>query len=86
VVQFKKSSDADYITFIQTSETYTYIAPVALGEKYDVRVLARNELNRRSAYVTSQQHEVLNTYTPASGASSSVSGGNITTITQNWSP
>jgi hypothetical protein len=86
VVQFKKSSDADYITFTQTSETYTYIAPVALGEKYDVRVLARNELNRRSAYVTSQQHEVLNTYTPASGASSSVSGGNITTITQNWSP
>jgi hypothetical protein len=86
VVQFKKSSDADYITFIQTSETYTYIAPVALGEKYDVRVLARNELNRRSAYVTSQQHEVVNTYTPASGASSSVSGGNITTITQNWSP
>jgi predicted phage tail protein len=86
VVQFKKSSDADYVTFTQTAETYTYISPVALGEKYDVRVLARNELNRRSAYVTSQQHEVVNTYTPASGASSSVSGGKITTITQNWTP
>jgi hypothetical protein len=86
VVQFKKSSDADYVTFTQTSETYTYISPVALGEKYDVRVLARNELNRRSAYVTSQQHEVVNTYTPASGASSSVSGGKITTITQTWTP
>jgi hypothetical protein len=86
VVQFKKSSDADYVTFTQTSETYTYISPVALGEKYDVRVLARNELNRRSAYVTSQQHEVVNTYTSASGASSSVSGGKITTITQTWTP
>ena len=86
VVQFKKSSDADYVTFTQTAETYTYISPVALGEKYDVRVLARNELNRRSAYVTSQQHEVVNTYTPASGASSSVSGGKITTITQTWTP
>ena len=85
VVQFKKSSDADFITFTQTSETYTYIAPVALGETYDVRVLARNQLNRRSAFNTVLSHTVANTYTPASGSSSSVSGGSITTITQTWS-
>lgn len=86
VVQFKKSSDADYITFTQTSETYTYVAPVALGESYDVRVLARNDLGRRSNYVTSLSHKVDATYTPASGSSSTQSGGSITTITQNWSP
>jgi hypothetical protein len=86
VVQFKKSSDADYITFTQTSETYTYVAPVALGETYDVRVLARNDLNRRSAFVTVLSHTVTATYTPASGSSSNQSGGSITTITQTWSP
>lgn len=80
VVQFKKSSDADYITYTQTSNTYTYISPVALGESYDVRVLARNELNRRSAFITVNSHAVTETYDPASGVSSSVEGGSITTI------
>ncbi len=86
VVQYKKSSDPDYITFTQTSETYTYISPVALGESYNVRVLARNELNRRSAYIRVDNHKVVSTYTPASGSSSSQSGGSITTISQSWSP
>jgi hypothetical protein len=80
VVQFKKSSDADYITYTQTSNTYTYISPVALGESYDVRVLARNDLNRRSAFITVNSHTVTETYDPASGVSSSVGGGSITTI------
>ena len=86
VVQYKKSSDPDYVTFTQTSETYTYISPVALGESYNVRVLARNQLNRRSAYVRVDNHKVVSTYTPASGSSSSQSGGSITTITGTWSP
>jgi len=80
VVQFKKNSDPDYVTFTQTSDTYTYISPVALGEKYDVRILSRNELNRRSGYATTTGHEVVDTYTPVSGVSSSVSGGSITSI------
>jgi len=51
-----------------------------LGESYDVRVLARNELNRRSAFITVNSHTVTETYDPASGVSSSVEGGSITTI------
>jgi len=86
VVQYKKSSDPDYVTFTQTSETYTYISPVALGETYNVQVLARNQLNRRSAYVRVDNHKVVSTYTPASGSSSSQSGGSITTISGTWSP
>jgi hypothetical protein len=84
VVQFKKSSDADFITFTQTSDTYTYVSPVALGEKYDVRVLARNELNRRSAYLTELSHEVKDTYTGADSSTSDVAAGKIETITQVW--
>ena len=84
VVQFKKSSDADYITYTQTSETYAYVAPVALGEKYDVRVLARNELNRRSTYVTVLSHEVTETFTGADSTTSQVTDGKTETITQVW--
>lgn len=84
VVQFKKSSDADFTTFTQTSETYTYVSPVALGEKYDVRVLARNELNKRSEYETVLSHEVTETYTGADSSTSTVAAGRIETITQVW--
>ena len=80
VLQFKKSSDADYITYTQTSNTYAYISPVALGESYDVRVLARNDLNRRSSYVTETAHEVTETYNGADSSQSQVDGGSITTI------
>jgi hypothetical protein len=81
LVQYKKSADADYVTWTQTSETSTYISPVALGESYDVRVLARNELNRRSSYVTSTGNTVIDTYTPASGSSSTPGQtGSITNI------
>lgn len=81
IVQYKKSADADYITWSQTSETYTYISPVALGESYDVRVLARNDLNRRSAFITSTGNTVVETYTPASGPSSTPGEtGSITNI------
>jgi len=80
VVQFKKSSDGDYITYTQTSNTYTYISPVALGESYDVRVLARNDLNRRSAFITELAHVVTETYTGADSSASQVDGGSITTI------
>jgi hypothetical protein len=46
-----------------------------------VRVLARNELNRRSSYVTSTGNTVIDTYTPASGPSSTPGQtGSITNI------
>jgi len=87
VVQYKKSSSADYVTYTQTSETYTYISPVALGDSYNVQVLARNELNRRSAFATVINHVVSETYTSAGGSTSSTTtSGSSTTISGNWSP
>ena len=87
VVQYKKSSDADYVTYTQTSETYTYISPVALGDSYNVQVLARNQLNRRSAYIRVDAHIVSETYTSAGGATSSTAtSGSNTTISGTWSP
>lgn len=85
IVQFRKSSDADYITVAQTTETYFYISPVALGETYDVRVASRNELNRRSNYVTSTNNKVTETYVPASGVSSDVeTTGTVVNVSQEW--
>jgi len=81
VVQFKKSADADFVTYVQTAETTALISPVALGESYDVRVAARNELNRRSNYTVSTNNTVTDTYTPASGPSSTPGQtGSITNI------
>ena len=87
VVQYKKSSDADYVTYTQTSETYTYVSPVALGDSYNVRVCTRNQLNRRSAFATVINHVVSETYTAAGGSTSSTTtSGSNTTISGNWSP
>lgn len=87
VVQYKKSSDANYTTYTQTSETFTHISPVALGDSYNVQVLARNQLNRRSAYARVNNHVVSETYTSAGGSTSSTTtSGSSTTISGNWSP
>jgi hypothetical protein len=58
VVQYKVSTDTDYITVGTTSDTFFYIAPVVAGTNYDVRVASENELARRSAFVTVTGHTV----------------------------
>jgi hypothetical protein len=88
VVQFKRSSDGTYTTYTQTADTLAFIAPVALGETYDVRVCARNQLGRRSDYVTVLRHTVSETYVSADGGTtSSVTGtGSSTSVSgTGWS-
>ena len=81
IVQYKKSSESRFTTAIETPDTVAFISPVAVGESYDVRVFARNELARNSGFATVSNHTVANTYTPASGTSSSVStSGSSTTV------
>jgi hypothetical protein len=58
VIQYKVSTDTDYITAGTTSDTFFFIAPLVAGTNYDVRVASENELNRRSAFVTSTGHTV----------------------------
>ncbi len=79
IVQYKKSSDTAHTTIVETSDTNVFISPVALGETYDVRVRARNELNRVSNFLTAVNHKVVEIWTPTSGTSSSPSTGSSTT-------
>jgi hypothetical protein len=58
IVQYKLVSDTDYITAGITNDTEFFIDPVASGEQYNVRVAARNELNRRSDYANASPHTV----------------------------
>lgn len=58
IVQYKVSTDTDYITAGTTSDTFFFIAPLVAGENYDVRVASENELNRRSAFTTVTGHTV----------------------------
>jgi len=81
IIQYKKSSESTFTTAIETPDPVAFISPVAVGESYDVRVFARNELGRNSGFATVSNHTVANTYTPASGTSSSVStSGSSTTV------
>ena len=77
IVQYKKSSDTTFFTIVETSDTQVLISPVALGETYDVRVRARNELNRVSDFITATGHTVAETFT--SNAASLSSGTTPTT-------
>ena len=58
IIQFKLSTDSDYVTAGITTATEFFIAPVLLGSSYDVRVASRNELDRRSDFTTVTGHTV----------------------------
>jgi hypothetical protein len=58
VIEYKKSTDSVYITAGSTTRTQFYITPVTLGITYNVRVCARNELNKRSAFASASPHMV----------------------------
>tara|TARA_A100001388_G_scaffold157848_1_gene117738 strand:+ start:7333 stop:9282 length:1950 start_codon:yes stop_codon:yes gene_type:complete len=79
IIQYKRSSDANFTTFSQTAETFAFVSPVVFGDSYDVRVAARNQLNRRSGFVTVLNHTVSNTFQPSTGSSSTQSGSGSTT-------
>jgi purine-cytosine permease-like protein len=59
IVQFKKSTDTDFVYYAVTTTTSVYIQPVTLGAIYNVRVAARNELDNRSAFATATAHTVI---------------------------
>ncbi len=71
IVQYKKSSDTNYTTIVETSDTTVFVSPVALGETYDVRVRARNELNRVSNFLTATNHTVSETFESSDASVSS---------------
>jgi len=52
IVQVKPASESEYYTVGITNETEFFWGPVATGDQWDVRVAARNELDRRSDYAT----------------------------------
>ena len=58
IVQSKVSSDSDWITNGITPASEFFIAPVLVGADYDVRVATRNELDRRSNFITVSTHTV----------------------------
>ena len=81
IIQYKKSSESTFTTAIETPDVVAFISPVAVGESYDVRVFARNELGRNSGFATVSNHTVSNTYTSSGGSLSSVStSGSSTTV------
>ena len=59
IVQYKLSTDSDYITAGITNSTEFYINGLLLGSTYNVRVAARNELDRRSDYASATAHTVI---------------------------
>jgi hypothetical protein len=59
IVQFKKSTDTDFVYYAMTTTASVYIHPVTLGAIYNVRVAARNELDNRSAFATATAHTVI---------------------------
>ena len=80
MVQFKRTAESTYTTAVETPDTVAFISPVAVGESYDIRVYARNNLGRYSTAASVLNHTVSNTYTPSGGSASSVSssGSSIT--------
>lgn len=59
IVQYKLSTDSDYITVGITNDVEFYINNVAVGSTYNVRVASRNELDRRSNYASASPHTVI---------------------------
>ena len=59
IVEYKLSTDATFTTAGVTTRTQIYIAPVTLGAIYNIRVAARNELNRRSNFASASAHTVI---------------------------
>ena len=58
IVQYKLTSATPYLTAGITNDTTFFIAPVGTGEVYNVRVAARNELDRRSNFANASAHTV----------------------------
>ncbi len=58
VVQYKLSSEANFTTFTITDDTEVFIQPVNRGQKYDVRVAARNNFGMKSDFVRVDNHRV----------------------------
>jgi predicted phage tail protein len=58
IVQFKLSSDSTFTTAGITNDTEFFIQGVLTGSNYDVRVAARNELDRRSNFVAVTGHTI----------------------------
>jgi hypothetical protein len=52
IVQVKPAADSTFYTVGITNDTEFFWGPVAAGDQWDVRVAARNELDRRSDYAT----------------------------------
>ena len=59
IVQFKVSSLSNYQTAGITVDTEFFISGVSLAQDYDVRVAARNELDRRSDFLEVTDHTVV---------------------------
>jgi hypothetical protein len=59
IVQFKVSSLSLYQTSGITTDTEFFIPGVSLTQDYDVRVAARNELDRRSDFIEVTDHTVV---------------------------
>ncbi len=52
IIQVKRAADSTFITVGITNATQFLYGPVASGDQWDVRVAARNELDRRSNFAT----------------------------------
>ena len=59
IVEYKLSTDATYDTAGITTRNQFHIGPVTLGAVYNIRVAARNELNRRSNFASASPHTVI---------------------------
>ena len=76
-IQIKKSSEPFFTTIAQTEDTEVFYGPVAVGDKFDIRVFARNEIGRSSDKIKITAHTIANTYTPASGSATTVTGNSV---------
>jgi hypothetical protein len=59
VVEYKLSADSTYETAGTTTGIQFHIGPVTLGAVYNIRVAARNELDRRSNFASASPHTVI---------------------------
>jgi hypothetical protein len=59
IVEYKLSTDATYDTAGITTRNQFHIGPVTLGAVYNIRVAARNELDRRSNFASASPHTVI---------------------------
>jgi hypothetical protein len=59
IVEYKLSADSTYDTAGITTRNQFHIGPVTLGAVYNIRVAARNELDRRSNFASASPHTVI---------------------------